>query len=402
MRKAIEQDNKRRKETTKKIKVKSKIKEKKKLELNIRLDKKKITTLIVCGLVVIYIIVMNNYTALGLVLNKNINSEDAVQVELQTSNNKIIPFEDEVLVYNKGTITSYNSYGKNTWKITLEDTVEADVLTAGQYIQVVNKYKGVVCVYKNKYEVARIKIDGQIYSANINSNGTSVIEYSSNGNKTALGIYDNSGKMKYNVKLSNNIIGKYVLSDNSRYLAYVDVNVHGISASTNINVIDLSNINEDVANTKTVHTVDNALAYDLYWTGKNIVARFDESYMIYNASSDKKETIQISQGQVVNIGDYDKRYAYTELDEAGNYVLKTRKMTSDSIKTIPINDVPKYFQYENGIIYVCYQKKIEAYNNFGMKIKNYDSNMVITEPIVFNNGRSMAMAISNKLIMFTI
>ena len=381
---------------------KNKKQEKKQFNLQIKLDRKQIITLIICIVIAICIIAINNYISLGLVLNKNIETDDAIQIELQTSNNQIIPFGDEILVYNQGAITSYNNYGRQTGVITLEDTIEAEILTAGKYIQVINKNKGLVYVYKNKYEVARIKIEGNIYSGIINSDGNSVIEYSSNGNKTELGIYNSSGEKKYNVKLSNNIIGKYVLSDNSRYLAYMDVNVTGISAQTNINIIDLSNIKTNESDTKTVHTVVNSLAYDLYWSGRDIIARFDDNYIIYDVTSKSKEIIEINAGQIVNIGDYNKRYAYTKLDGKGNYVLEIAKMTSDSVKTVNINDVPKYFAYENGIAYVCYAKRIEAYNNFGMRIKNYDSSMVITEPVVFNNGRSVAMAVSNKLVMFTI
>ena len=395
MRKAVEQKNTRRKE------IKSKV-EKKKIQLNIKLDKKKITALIVCAVVIVCIIIINNYITLGLVLNKNIDSEDAIQIELQTSNNEIIPFGNEILVYNKGTIISYNNYGKQTGEIKLEDTIEADILTAGQYIQVINKDKSLVYIYKNKYEVARIKIEGEIYSGNINSKGTSIIEYSPNGNKTELAVFDNSGEKKYAIKLSNRIIGKYALSEDSKYLAYVDINVSGISAYTNINLIDLSNVKEDETNATTLCTVDNSLAYDIYWTGRNIIARFDESYMIYNISFNKKENVEISHGQVVSIGDYDKKYAYVEIDESGKNVLNIRNMLSEKITTVELEDTPKYFKYENGIAYACYGKKIEAYNNFGMKIKNYDSDMVITEPVVFNNGRSVVMAISNKLIIFNV
>ena len=370
--------------------------------LNIKLNKKQIIALIICIVIIGCIIAANNYTAIGLVLNKNINSEDAVQIELQTSDNKIVPYGNEILVYNKGKITSYNNYGKNTGEIIIEDTVEAEIYTAGKYIQVINKDKGLVYVYKNKYEVARIKIEGNIYSGSINSEGTSVIEYSSNGNKTQLGIYDSSGKINYNIKLSNSIIGKYVLSDNSKHLVYLDVNVNGISVRTNVNWIDLSNIKEDEQNTKKIYTIDNCLAYDVYWDGNSIVARFDDYYFLYNVSSNKKEIVQISDKQIVNIGDYNKRCAYILIDENGNYGLNIRKMTSDSIKEVAVGELPKYLKYENGIIYVCYPKRIEVYNNFGANIKNYDSNMVITEPIVFNSGRSVVMAVSNKLIMFTI
>ena len=399
MRKALAEENKRRKLLSNKIKVKSKIKEKKKIEIN--LNRKQKIAIIIIALVIVFAIAINNYTSFGLVLNKNINQKDVIEVELKTSNNRIIPFGNEILVYSNGVITSYNNYGKNTGEIVIEDTADADIQTCGKYIQVINKDRGLVYVYKNKYEVARIKIDGEVYSGNINEKGTSVIEYSTSGNKKILGIYDNSGKQKYNVKLSNNIVGKYVLSDNSKYLAYVDVNIKGISVQTNINVIDLSNIKEE-SNTTTVYTKDNSLAYDVYWTGNNIVARFEDNYLLYNISSAEKRIVHISEGQVISVGDYDKKYAYTQIDANGKCLLNIKKMTSDKSKTIYLEDTPKYFSYEEGIAYVCFGKKIEAYNNLGMKIKTYNSDMVITHPVIFNSGTSVVMAISNKLIMFTI
>ena len=77
-------------------------------------------------------------------------------------------------------------------------------------------------------------------------------------------------------------------------------------------------------------------------------------------------------------------------------------MTSEKEKTVKLKNVPKYFLYEDGVIYVCYQKSIEAYNRFGVKVKSYNSDIIITKPVIFNSGRSVAMTISNKLIMFTI
>lgn len=397
-----EKRNRRRSRDASKEKQGIKSKCKKTLQLNINWDRKKITVLLIVAIIIAVIVVMNNYVALGLVINKNINSKDAIQIELQGSNNKIIPFGSEVLVYNKGTIEIYNSNGKNTGKIVIDDTIDAEILTAGQYIQVINKDKDVVYIYKNKYENARIKIDGEIYSGNINSDGMSVIEYSHNGNKRVLGIYDNKGNIKYNVKLNNNIIGKYELSKNSKYLAYVDVNVAGISAQTNINLIDLSSVNEEKSGMDIIYTKDNSLAYDLYWSGNNVIVRFEQNYIIYNISSKKTQNIEISKGQLLNVGDYDKRYAYVELNQNGDYTLGIRKMSTDRVKQIQISDTPKYFKYENGIAYVCYSNEIEAYNNLGVKIKNYNSDIVVTEPTIFNNGRSLVMAVSNKLIMFTI
>ena len=371
-------------------------------EIKVNIDKKKVMTLIVCALVVISIIAINNYTALGLVLNKTIDSDDAVQIELQTSNNQIIPFNNEILVYNKGKIVFYDNYGRQTGTITLDDTIEANIQTKGKYIQVINKDKNVVYLYKNQYENARIKIDGEICSGIVNTDGTSVIEYKYNGNKIALAVYDKSGVMKYNVKSASKIIGNYTISNNSKYLAYVDVNIDGISAYTKINLIDLKNIKEDAENYKTICDFESSLVFDMYWNGNKLIARSDEEFAIYNVSSQKLDRMDISEDTVVEIGNYENRFAYTKIDEQGKYELCIKKMLSDSFKEVALEDVPKYYIYENGVSYVCYHKKIVMYNNLGIKIKEYDSDMVVTRPIVFNEGTSAAMIVSNKLIMFNI
>ena len=401
MRRTVKEDNKRRKETVKKETTKARFEKLKENVKNIKLDKKKIKMIAIVVAVAVLLIIINNYTALGIVINKNIDSKDATEVQLQTPIKQILPFGNEVLVYSKGKIDIYNRYGKNIAEIELEDVVDVDIATAGNYIQVINKDKNMVCIYKNKYEVSRIKVDGKIRKGNINRDGTSVIEYYSN-NKLALGIYDNSGNAKYNIRPNKNIIGQYVLSDDSKYLAYTDVDVSGISAYANVNIIDLSNIKEDETSAKVVHASDNSLAYDIYWDGKDIITRFDEYYAIYNVYSEELDIIEINDGQVVNIGDYDKKYACIELNNDGKYLLSIRKMMSEKTKTVGLNDIPKYFEYANGIAYVCYSKKIEVYNSSCVNIKNYSSDIVITEPIIFNDGRSLAMAISNKLIMFTI
>lgn len=400
MRRNVQENNKRGKVKNKKIE--SKFNNIKQKIRDIKSDKKKMNILVICILIIVGVIIANNYTSLGIVVNKNIDSKDTVQVAFQTSIEKVLPFGNQVLVYGKGTISIYNNYGKKIDTIMLDDAIDSDISAAGAYIQVLNKDKNVVYVYKNKYEVARIKLDGKIYSGTINSDGTSVIEYSSNGDKVMLGIYDNSGNIKYNIRPSNNIIGKYILSDNSKYLAYTDVDINGISIYTNVNLIDLSNIKESESSADKIYTFDNSLAYDMYWDGRNVITRFENSYIVYNTVAKKINNVKISESQVVNISDYANKFAYTELDIDGNYLLNIKNMESNKVKIVSLNDVPKYFQYDNGIVYVCYSKKIEAYNNFGMNIKNYTSDIVITEPIIFNNGRSLAMAVSNKLIMFTI
>lgn len=363
--------------------------------------KKQIICAIACLSIVVICICVMNYDKLGWVLNKNISDADVVNIELISSNNKIYPYGNELLVANSDEIAIYNKYGKQTWKYELPGAIDDYITTNGKYIQVINQDKSLVYIFKNKYEMARIKIEGEILSGYINQKGESVIEYTSAGNKALLAVYNNKGELQYNIKLSSNIIGKYVLSDNSKYLAYVDVNINGISLATDVKLIDLRNSSGQSA-VQEMHSSDNSLVYDLEFnSNKYLVYKLDEQIVMQNIYNKEKKVSTIENESVVGI-DMDKnKYAYVTFED-GKYFMGVRTVGGKDTKKIQLSEMPKYFVYNNGNIFVCYQKGVEIYNTLKMKIKRYDSDMVITSPTVFDNGRSLAFLISNKLIMFSI
>ena len=368
----------------------------------VKLDKKKISILGIILLLFIFVICLKNYKELGLVINRKITDKSVNTVELASKNNSIYSYKNEVLVYSMGNLATYDRYGKNTWTESLSTVADATVNVSGKYIQVVNKDKGIIYVYKNKYETARIKIEGTIKSAEINENGYTVVEYTITGAKTVLGIYDKSGKVKYNVKLGQEVVGKYALSNNARYLAYVDINLNGISVSISVNVIDLKNSSEDNFKTYEVFSKDNELVYEMSIDSNTLICRTDNSIVKYKLSNSKLEEYKITENNLVYIDLYKRKYSFIKTIEDGTYVFGIDTLTKNDEKTIKLEEVPKYFERVNNITYIGYQKKIEIYNDFKVKIKEYDSDMVITKPVVFNNGTSVAMLLSNKLLIFTI
>lgn len=381
----------------------TKTSKKEKVKLNkVKLDKKKISILVGILLLFILVICLKNYKELGLVINRKITDESVNTVELASKNNSIFSYKNEVLVYSMGNLATYDRYGKNTWTESLSTVADATVNVSGNYIQVVNKDKGIIYVYKNKYETARIKIEGTIKSAEINENGYTVVEYTITGAKTVLSVYDKSGKVKYNVKLGQEVIEKYVLSNDARYLAYVDINLSGISVSLSVDVIDLKNSSEDNFKTYEVFSKDNELVYDMSIDSNTLICRTDNSIVKYKLSNQKLEEYKITENNLVYIDLYKNKYSVIKTIEDGTYVFGIDKLTKNDENAIKLEEVPKYFERVNNITYIAYQKKIEIYNDFKVKIKEYDSDMVITKPVVFNNGSSVAMLLSNKLLIFTI
>jgi len=365
----------------------------------LKLTKKQILVLIAIILVVCVFFCMANYDKLGLVLNKHITDEDTIQVDLISSNNKLYAYQDEVLVVNSEGIISYNRYGKQTWELTMKGAVDDYIITSGKYVQIINKDKGVVHIYSNKHEVAIIKIDGVILSGNINAKGWSVVEYTENGNKTILAVYDNNGNLKYNVKLNNNIIGEYVLSNNSKYLTYIDVNVKGISATSSVMLVEFAS--DDKSLVETLHSSDSSLIYNVEFNGNNLVYRLDDEIIIKNLKNKEKIISTIENKSIVSVDTDKEKYSYVMFKD-NKYLLGVESIGDEDNSIIEIREMPKQFIYDDGNIFVSYQKGMAVYNGFKMKIKEYNSDMVITQPIIYGNGRNVAFLVSNKLIMFSI
>jgi len=345
----------------------------------------------------------NNYHRLGLVFKRSIDDKDVVNIDLEDTNIKIIEYKGEILVYNNKSISTYSRNGKKTWEKSLETNFFPLIKTSGKYIQVSNKDNGNIYIYRNKYEVARIKINGSIKSSQITERGNSIIEYSTKGSKTIMGIYNKSGKAIYTIKLNTKTVSDYLLLKNDRYFAFTEVNIDGMSLSTTLKVIDLKSSKEDPYDLPGVVTKENELAYKILFRGDLLHVLFNEGVVSYNIHSKKMRQYSLPQVNLLNVDINSNRYFYVAHNEGEKeYSFIINKFGSKRFKEREILEAPTSFSTINGITYITYLKKISIYNEYGLNIKNYNSDSILTKPVIFNNGKSVAITISNKIIVFTI
>ena len=366
-----------------------------------KLTKNHLIVLIVLLLGVAIYYLIDNYHRLGLVCNKEITSEDVVTVDAMYTDNIVLDYEDKILMFQKGTLTAYNSSGKEVWNKKLDEIYAPSICTAGRYIQVTNFDTGYIYVLDGQYEISRIKIDGEILSSKINSDGTTVVEYSTSGLKTVLAIYTKKGKLLYSLRLGTNTISDYALSENSKYLAYSYADISGISLVTKVDLIELEKLKDQDYSFDTIIAKNNELVYKMYWQGKTLNILLNDSVVQYNYASKKLEDKSIGTINAIDIDICDCTLAYVSQDSASSsYLLNVVDYDMNLKSSAILSEPPKYYIYSNGLIYVCYQKQMEIYNKSGIKVKSYTSDTVITKPIIYNDGKCVAMYISNKIIMF--
>ena len=359
--------------------------------------KKQIVTSVLIAVGLVIVLCIMNYSNLGLVLNKNITDDDVVKIDLISSNNKIYSYYNEVLITDTDKITTYNKYGRKTWEVKMQGAIDAKIVTNGKYLQIINTDKSIAYVFNDKYETAQIRVEGKILSGIINSKGDSVIEYEASGNKKILAVYDKHGKAKYNVKLSSNTIGQYILSEDSKKLVYVDVNINGISVASSIKLVELKNDAKVVE----LASEENSLIYEMDLIGNKLVYRTDKNIVQLDINTKKEKRSSIEQSGVVSL-DLDKnRYAYVEFNN-GKYLLGIKNIGGKDKEEVEIKEMPKHYIYSKDKVYVCFQKEMYVYNNYKMRIKAYNSDMVITKPVILGEGNNIAFLVSNKLIIYTI
>ena len=361
------------------------------------LTKKQIVAAVLIALGLVIVLCLMNYSEFGLVLNKKITDEDVVKVDLISTNNKIYSYYNEVLIADSDKITTYNKYGRKTWEIKMQGAIDAKIVTNGKYLQIINTDKSIAYVFNDKYESAQIRVEGKILSGNITSKGDSVIEYEASGNKKILGVYDKHGKARYNVKLSNNTIGQYILSEDSKKLVYVDVNINGISVASSIKLVEL----KDSAKVVELALKENSLIYEMDLVGTKLTYRTDKDIVQLDINTKKEKKSSVEQSGVVSLDLDENKYSYVEFNN-GKYLLGIKSIGGKDKEKIEIKEMPKHYIYSKNKVYVCFQKEMYVYNDYKMMIKEYNSDMVITKPVILGEGNNIAFLVSNKLIIYTI
>lgn len=356
----------------------------------------------IIGLVVLVLIILlfKYRHVIGITFSKEITEADAIVIGTTTSDNKVYAYQNEILVYSKGTLTTYSKYGKKTWEYTFDETFIPEINTNGKYIQVVNKDSGYIYVFDNKYESCRKKIDGTIKKTSINEKGQSVIHYSKEGVKSDIGIYDKKGNEKYEVTLKTENIANALLSDNGRYLLMYEVETQGISVNSILKIIDLKKSEEEIT---TMLEIENDIIYDIEFTNSKFIALTSNKIYTCNIASKNKREFDIADKNISNISiDISGiSYIHKEISEEQNTIEFLNNRYS-AIGTHKFDDTVKYFTYYNSLAYVVQNKEINIYNRWGMHIKKYQSDNIITEPIVFNNGKNIAILYSNKIVIIGI
>lgn len=176
--------------------------------------------------------------------------------------------------------------------------------------------------------------------------------------------------------------------------------MQGISITENINIVST----KDTSNIKLIKTIKSEMVNNINALGNNIDISTDSSIYRHNIITKKEIEEKLTNKNIIYL-DYNNKvlsFLSKNNNNESNSQLTIKKIGSDKSKTVNVLDVPKNLKYTNGLSYVIYQKKIEVYNNFGIKIKSYTSENIISDVTIFDSGKSIAVLYSNNIEIINI
>lgn len=154
---------------------------------------------------------------------------------------------------------------------------------------------------------------------------------------------------------------------------------------------------------KTLLEIDNDIIYDIKSIKSQVMILTAKNIYMCNMVAGSIRQLDITDKNISNIS-IDKSgiaYIYKEMSNDEN----TIEILNSRFKNIGINknnNGVKEFIYYNSLVYAVQNKEINIYNRWGMHIKRYKSESVITKPIVFNDGKNIAIVYSNKIVILGI
>ena len=139
------------------------------------------------------------------------------KIELVTKENDIYgEYNNELFVFSKNTITTYNEKCEVTWTHSFSDSFTPKIYVKGKYMLVTNNSTGTLYLFESSKEILNKKIDGTIKNVFLDKYGNMAVEYSAkSGYNNMITVFNKKGENRYDTYLSQEDIISLEMIDNA-------------------------------------------------------------------------------------------------------------------------------------------------------------------------------------------
>lgn len=366
--------------------------------------KNKVKKIIITLLIIIIVIAIAVVTGLYIgnedfrlwanknVLKKEIGDNNLPKIEIEDSKNtQIYAYSDKVVTLIDNTLTIYNAQGKQLTKINMQIT-NPKFANNGDYLLIADYGQSdLYLVYNDSLQWSK-NVEGNISEIAVNKNGAVGVVVTGTVYKAVITMYDVTGTESFKTYLSETLATDLIISDDAKYLSFVEIDTSGVSISSKVKTISVEKAKEkpDESIVNTYELPANALALKIKFKKNDIIEQDDESINLLNNGKQEK-IYEIDKDTVfadVNLNDgyicYLKENTEKLVDS--EYILKIVNVESKKENTYLVKNAVKSLACTDDIIALNTGTEVEFVRTNGFLIKKYTSlknikNVILTNKI---------------------
>ena len=321
------------------------------------------------------------------------------KIELVTKENDIYgEYNNELFVFSKNTITTYNEKCEVTWTHSFSDSFTPKIYVKGKYMLVTNNSTGTLYLFESSKEILNKKIDGTIKNVFLDKYGNMAVEYSAkSGYNNMITVFNKKGENRYDTYLSQEDIISLEMIDNAEKIIFCESVTDSSTIGIKFKMIDITKKDEDMP--KEIATLDNKFIYDFFVDRKEIYALLNDEIVSINFNSGEIKQLKKFTDTSLLYVSMNKNY-FSTLDrnvEENNYIIENVSYGENVVSTTILDNAPKAMISGGYVNYFVYQDHIQIFNKWGVDLGKREINFTPKKSIVFNNGKSLALIYTNKI-----
>ena len=328
---------------------------------------------------------MNKY-----ILKKDIGEENLPYIEIEESDNiQAFAYSSYVATVGNSMLTIYNSDANVVTSINVSIT-NPKFCSNGRYLLVAeNEGEEIYLIYNDSLQWHKT-LEGNISQIAVNPNGAVCVVLSGTTYKSIIVMYNINGNEEFRTYLSNSMATDVAISDDNKYLSFVEVKTSGTVIESLVKTISIEKAknvpNESIIYTYTTNS--NTLVLKLKYKNNKVVAYCDNGVHVFSNGNDEN-LLEIN--NKMNFVDINLNGYVCSIVESksgllnSEYELNIKNVENKKEHTHIIESAVKSLYCNNDIMAVSLGNEIEFVNTNGWLVKKFTSIQNIKDVTIGDN-----------------
>ena len=320
------------------------------------------------------------------VFRKTINDAKLPTIEIEDEKNStIVAYGNNIAKYSNNVLTIYDTSANKKAEINI-NVEKPEIVSNGNYMLIADQGQSdAYLIYRESLQWKK-ELDGKISKIALNKNGAVAIALSETSYKTIIEMYDITGEEEFKTYLSTTIASDLAISDNGRYLSFIEVDTSGATLKSKVQTISVEKARANEENSMKVALDEqvNTLLIKLQYKNDDLIILADNGVYTYD-NNESKKVLDKSDDTTFSDNNLIGYVCFIKETKDGNELDIVNPWNIEKPVVYKLKDSAKSICTSRNVIAINVGNEIDFIDRSGILIKKYTSLKNVKDVIVGDN-----------------